>query len=84
MENIPQIGKQVTCDFILDTMLVYATRNQAVFNCDDELLTVWIDSTETPVGSVGRLVVFHTRHGAQWQFRPYRFQNWRRVPDLDT
>jgi hypothetical protein len=65
MENIPQIGKQVTCDFIPDAMLVYATRNQAIFNCDDELLTVRFDSTEAPVGSVGRLVVSHTQRGAQ-------------------
>ena len=84
MENIPQTAKHIACDFFLDAKLVYATSNQTVFDCDDEVLIIRSDGCEAPVGSVGRLVVFHTQYGEQWQFRPYRFPTWRRVPDLDT
>lgn len=84
MENIPQTGKHVACDFFLDAKLVYVARDQAVFDCNDKLLIIGLGSNEASVGSVGRLVVFHGWHGEQWQFRPYRFPTWRRVPDLDT
>lgn len=84
MENIPQSPRHVSCDFFLDAELVCTRRNQTVFDFNDELQLVQLDSNEALVGTVGRLAVFYTPFGERWQFRPYRFQTWRRMPGLDT
>lgn len=84
MENIPESAKHVTCDFFLDAVLACVVRDLAAVDCVDEVRLVRLDSNDAPVGTVGRLVVFYTPHGERWQFRPYRFQSWRRMPSLDT
>lgn len=84
MENVPQSPIHVTGDFFLDAELVCVIRNQAVVDCGDEVRLIQLDNCDVQAGTVGRLVVFYTVHGERWQFRPYREQDWRRVPSLDT
>lgn len=84
MENVPQSPIHVACDYFLDAVLACVVRDQATIDCINEVRLVRLDNNEAPVGTVGRLVVFYTPHGEHWQFRPYRHQSWRRMPDLDT
>jgi hypothetical protein len=84
MHNIPQTSILVTCDFFLDALLVSVVRDQATIDCGDEARLVRLDRNEASVGMVGRLVVIYTPHGERWQFLPYKYQSWRRIPDLDT
>lgn len=84
MENVPESAKHVACEFFLDVELLCLVRNQAVFDFGEEVRIIKLDNSEVQVGEVGRLALFHTRHGERWQFRPYRPGNWRRLPDLDT
>lgn len=84
MENIPQSSKHVACDFFLDVELLCVVRDKAVFDFGEEVRVVQLDNSEAQVGEFGRLALFHTQHGERWQFRPYKSNSWRRVPDLDT
>ncbi|MCT7325021.1 hypothetical protein [Ralstonia mojiangensis] len=84
MENVPESAKHVACEFFLDVELLCLVRNQAVFDFGEEVRIIKLDNSEVQAGEVGRLALFHTRHGERWQFRPYQSGNWRRVPDLDT
>lgn len=84
MENIPQSAKSIACDFFLDVELLCIVRDEAVFDFGEQVRVVRLDSNTAQVGEVGRLALFHTQHGERWQFRPYKSNSWRRVPDLDT
>ncbi|NMV37891.1 hypothetical protein [Ralstonia insidiosa] len=84
MENASESAKHVTCEFFLDVELLCIVRDQAVFDFGEEVRIIKLHNCEAQAGEVGRLALFHTRHGERWQFRPYRLSNWRRVPNLDT
>ncbi|WP_322019322.1 hypothetical protein [Paraburkholderia tropica] len=84
MENIPESPKHIACDFFLDVELLCIVRDEAVFDFGEQIRVVRLENTAVQVGEVGRLVLFHTAHGQRWQFRPYRSNSWRRVPELDT
>jgi hypothetical protein len=84
MENIHESAKHVACDFFLDVELLCVVRDEAVFDFGEELRVIKLENCQAQVGEFGRLALFHTPHGEQWQFRRYQSDTWRRVPELDT